>query len=117
MLQTQTTHLMHHLMATLDTTHNQSVAETTLQILELWVLEQTIIDKVQQPINHKQPVVETELTIKMLSQAQHSNKLEARLRENQQEIPQVQPVGSKTDHLNQEVPVTPQGLLQSGTTY
>ena len=104
-------------MATLDTTHNQSAAETTLQILELWVLEQTIIDKVQQPINHKQPVVETELTIKMLSQAQHSNKLEARLRENQQEILQVQPVGSKTDHLNQEAPPKAPALLQSGTTY
>ena len=93
------------------------MAETKQQMAVQSAQPLTIIDKVQQPINHKQPVVETELTIKMLSQAQHSNKLEARLRENQQEILQVQPVGSKMDHPNQEAPPKAPVLLQSGTTY
>ena len=117
MVQTQTMHQMHHLIPMLDTTHNQSVAETTLQMVELWALEQTIIDKVQQPINHKQPAVETELTIKMLSLVQPNNKSEARLRENQPETLLAQPVESKTDHLNQTAPQTLKVLLQSGTTF
>jgi len=96
MVQTQTMHQMHRLNQMLYTTHHQLVAETTLQMVELRVLEQTIIDKVQQPINHKQPV-ETELTIKMLSQVQHSNKSEARLRGNQQGIHLVQLVENKMD--------------------
>ena len=92
------------------------MAETTLQMVELWVLEQTIIDKVQQPINHKQPVVETELTIKMLSQAQPSNKSEARLRENQQQIHLVQPVESKTGPPSQVAPPTQTPQWPSATT-
>jgi len=66
---------------------------------------QTIIDKVQQPINHKQPVVEMELTIKIWNLARHNNKLEARPKGNHQETPKPH------QELQVEIRIIPKELL------
>ena len=76
-------------------------------MLEQRAREQTIIGRVQQPTNHKQPAEETELTIKTSSQVPLSNKLEGKLKAKQLATPQELQVGrttglpSKVDHQTQ----------------
>ena len=78
----RTKHRMHPIIKIINRILNQSLEETIRLMLRLRVQHQAIIDKVQQPINHKQPVVETELTIKMSNQAPPSNKSEDRPQQN-----------------------------------
>ena len=103
--------------------HNQWVAETKLQMAVRWVQLLTIIDKVQQPTNHKLQAVEMELTIKIWNLARHNNKLEVKINQNHQLIHRIHQVLQQVlklmlnRHLNQLLLLRLLVLLQSATIY